>query len=131
MLRFLRSLLPSILAGALVGFVVLGIGGRVMMRIIAHWEGRVPVLTSGTVTGLLMGTIAGIAAGIVHGLLLRFITPALVRVAAFLVFCVLFTLYGVHDLLLRPKLLFIAIAVVYAILVEIVTKRTAQPATIV
>ncbi len=131
MLRFLRSLLPSILAGALVGFVVLGIGGRVMMRIIAHWEGRVPVLTSGTVTVLLMGTIAGIAAGIVHGLLLRFITPALVRVAAFLVFCVLFTLYGVHDLLLRPKLLFIAIAVVYAILVEIVTKRTAQPATIV
>jgi len=131
MLRFLRSLLPSTLAGALVGFVVLGIGGRVMMRIIAHWEGRVPVLTSGTVTVLLMGTIAGIAAGIVHGLLLRFITPALVRVAAFLVFCVLFTLYGVHDLLLRPKLLFIAIAVVYAILVEIVTKRTAQPATIV
>ena len=123
MLKFLRSLLPSVLAGALVGFVVLGIGGRVMMRIVAHWEGRVPVLTSGTLTVLLMGTVAGAAAGVVHGLLRLFIANSPSRIAAFLAFCVLFTLYGVHDLLLRPMLLFVAISVVYAITVDLVIQR--------
>jgi hypothetical protein len=106
-----------------VGFVVLGIGGRVMMRIIAHWEGRVPVLTSGTLTVLLMGTVAGAAAGIIHGLLLRLIARASIRIWTFLAFCVLFTLYGVHDLFLRPKLLFVAISVVYAVAVEVVIQR--------
>src|SRR4026209_1371528 len=114
MLKFLRSLLPSVLAGALVGFVVLGIGGRVMMRIIAHWEGRVPVLTSGTLEVLLVGTLAGAAAGIVHGLLRRFVASSPSRMAAFLAFCVLFTIYGVHNVLLRPMLLFGAVPAAYA-----------------
>jgi hypothetical protein len=56
MKTFLRSLLHSVLAGAATGFVVLGIGGRTMMRIIAHWEGRVPVLTlSGAFTVVMIG----------------------------------------------------------------------------
>jgi hypothetical protein len=123
MLKFARSLVPSVLAGAVVGFIVLGIGGRVMMRIIAHWEGRVPVLTSGTLTVLMMGTIAGVAAGIIHGVLLRFIVRTPIRVAAFVAICVLFTLRGVSGLLPRPKLLFIGITLVYAIAVELVTQR--------
>jgi hypothetical protein len=127
MLKFLRSLLPSVVVGAIVGLVVLGIGGRLIMRIIAHWEGRVPVLTpSGTFTIVMMGTIAGTAAGIIHGILQRSITRAPVRMAAFLVFCILFTLYGVKELLPRPKLLFVAIMLVYVILVEIITRQRAR-----
>ena len=38
----------SALAGVAIGFVILGIGGRVIMRVIAHWEGRVPAFTPGS-----------------------------------------------------------------------------------
>ncbi|HUQ19074.1 MAG TPA: hypothetical protein VM099_05625 [Gemmatimonadaceae bacterium] len=123
MRRFLRSIAPSVIIGALVGFVVLGIGGRIMMRIIAHWEGRVPVLTSGTVTVLLMGTLAGAFAGLAHGLLRRFVRNKAIRVGAFFVFCTLFTIRGVHGLLIRPQLLFITLTLVYCIAVEIVMLR--------
>ena len=127
MLKFLRSLLPSVVAGAIVGLVVLGIGGRLMMRIIAHWEERVPVLTSsGTFTIVMMGAIAGLTAGIIHGILQRSISRAWIRIAAFLAFCVLFTLYGVKDILTRPKLPFVAITVVYVILMEIITWQRAR-----
>ena len=126
MLKFLRSLLPSVVVGTIVGLVVLGIGGRLMMRVIAHWEGRVPILTpSGTFTIVMMGTIAGAAAGIIHGILQRSITRVPTRIAAFLAFCVLFTLYGVKELLPRPKLLFIAITLVYVMLVETITRQRA------
>jgi hypothetical protein len=128
MVKFLRSLVPSVLAGALTGLVVLGVGGRMMMRIIAHWEGRVPVLTpSGTFTVVMMGTIAGTAAGVIHGLLRRFVKNPSLRILAFLTICVLFTLYGVSGLLPRPRLLFVAITLVFAVLVEILTRRAGQP----
>ena len=127
MLKFLRSLLPSVVAGTLVGFVVLGIGGRLMMRIIAHWEGRVPAFTpSGTFTIVMMGVTAGLAAGTVHGILQRSIPRAWIQIAVFLVFCILFTLYGVKELLPRPKMLFVAITLVYVILVEIITRQRAR-----
>jgi len=119
-----RFILPSILGGAAIGLVVLGIGGRIMMRIIAHWEGRVPALTpSGTFTVVMMGTIAGIAGGLIHGLLRRFVSKAPIRIAAFLVVCILFTLRGVNDLLLRPRLLFVAIVLIYCVTLELVTRR--------
>lgn len=125
-MNFLRSLLPSVLAGAATGFVVLGIGGRTMMRIIAHWEGRVPVLTlSGAFTVVMMGTVAGIAAGLIHGLLRRFISQEPLRIAAFFAICVLFTLYGVKETLPRPKLLFVGITLVYCLVLELIMRRRA------
>ncbi|HLE55492.1 MAG TPA: hypothetical protein VJB15_00270, partial [Rhodothermia bacterium] len=69
-----RSVLRSAIAGAAIGFVVLGIGGRIIMRIIAHWEGRVPVLTpSGTLKVVMMGALAGLTGGVIHGLLRQFV----------------------------------------------------------
>lgn len=39
------------------------------MRIIAHWEGRVPAFTpSGTFTVVMMGALAGLGGGVAHGL---------------------------------------------------------------
>jgi hypothetical protein len=102
---------------------VLGIGGRIMMRIIAHWEGRVPVLTSGTLTVLLMGTLAGTLAGFAHGLLRKFVRNNAVRVAGFFLFCTLFTIRGVHGLLIKPQLLFVALTLMYCIIVEIAMLR--------
>jgi len=123
--KFLRSLIPTLVTGAIVGFIVLGIGGRVMMRIIAIWEGRVPVLTSGTIEVLFMGILAGVAGGLIYGILRWFIRRAVMRFPLFLAICVLFTLQGVSNILFRPKLLFVAITIVYCVLVEVAIGRLA------
>lgn len=114
----------SALAGAAIGLVVLGIGGRFIMRIIAHWEGRVPVLTpSGTFTVVMMGALAGLAAGVVHGLLRSFVTRTALRVALFVVFCVAFTWHGANALLPRPRLLFVALTLAYVVVLELISSK--------
>jgi len=114
----------SAVAGAAVGFVILGIGGRVIMRVIAHWEGRVPAFTfSGTFTVVMMGALAGVAAGVVHGLLRRFVPQTVIRVALFIVFCVAFTLHGVNALLPRPRLIFVALTLAYVVVLELVSLK--------
>ena len=51
----------DLLRGALLGVVILGIGGRLLMRVIAHMEGRIPVFTpQGSLNVVFMGTIAGL-----------------------------------------------------------------------
>lgn len=120
-----RLVLRSALAGAAIGLVVLGIGGRIIMRIIAHWEGRVPAFTpSGTFTVVMMGALAGLAAGVVHGLLRRFVARAPIRLLVFTVFCVAFTYHGVNALLPRPRLLFVALTLVYVAALEVVSLKT-------
>ena len=92
------------------------------MRVIAHMEGRVPVLTlGGTVTVLFAGTMFGLAAGAVHGMMRRFIHNILARNILFVVVAIAFTWRAVNDLLLRPRLMFVALTLVFAILLEYVT----------
>ena len=122
MRSFLRSLIQPVVTGAIVGFVVLGIGGRVMMRIIAIWEGRVPVLTSGTITVLFMGVVAGVAGGVIYGILRWWVKQPVVQFSVYLAICVLFTWRGVNELLFRPKLLFVAITIVYCVLLAGILK---------
>ncbi|MDP9176133.1 MAG: hypothetical protein M3O61_00470 [Gemmatimonadota bacterium] len=120
-----RSALWSALAGGAIGLMVLGVGGRVIMRVIAHWEGRVPGFTpSGTFTVVMMGALAGLAAGVVHGLLRRFVQRTAIRVFVFVVFCVAFTWHGVNALLPRPRLLFVALTLVYVAVLELISSRT-------
>ena len=105
-------------------YIAILIGGRFIMRIIAHWEGRVPVLTpSGTFTVVMMGALAGLAAGVVHGLLRRFVTQTGVRIALFVVFCVAFTWHGANELLPRPRLLFLALTLAYAVVLELISSK--------
>ena len=114
----------SALAGAAIGFVILGIGGRVIMRVIAHCEGRVPAFTpSGTFTVVMMGALAGLAAGVVHGLLRSFVTRTAIRVALFVVFSVAFTWHGANELLPRPRLLFVALTLAYAVVLELISSK--------
>ena len=112
------------LAGAAIGLVVLGVGGRIIMRVIAHWEKRVPVLTpSGTFTVVMMGALAGLAGGVVHGLLRRFIPRTPIRVALFVVICVAFTYRAVNELLPRPRLMFVALTLAYVAVLELVSSK--------
>jgi hypothetical protein len=120
-----RSVLRSAIAGAVTGLIVLGIGGRTIMRVIAHWEGRVPVLTpSGTFTVVTMGVLAGLAGGVVHGLLQRFVPRTPIRILVFSVVCVAFTYHAVNVLLPRPRLMFVALTLVYIAALELVSSKT-------
>ena len=115
-----RRVVMSGFTGSVLGLAILGAGGRGVMRVIANWEGRVPVLTlNGTLTVLFVATLAGTCGGIIYGTLKQVVANALVRNGGFLVFCVAFTLYAVKDILLRPKMLFVALILAYAIVLEL------------
>ena len=124
----MRSLFSSVarsaLIGAAIGIPLLGVAGRILMRVIAHWEGRVPVLTAGgTFTVIFAGTMFGLTAGTVHGLLMRFVRNGVVRNILFAIIAVLFTWRAVNVLLPRSRLMFVALTLVYAIALELVMNR--------
>jgi len=118
------SIVASGLMGAAVGLPILGLGGRGVMRIIAHWEGRIPAFTiSGTLSVVFVATLAGLAAGLVHGVLKRLIANSYIRNAVLLAICVAFTWRALNTLLPKPRLMFVALTVVYVLVLEIVTAR--------
>ncbi|MEO8193816.1 MAG: hypothetical protein ABI681_08185, partial [Gemmatimonadales bacterium] len=120
----LKAVGVSALIGGALGILVLGIGGRSIMRVIAHWEGRVPVLTlGGTVTVVFFGAMAGLAGGVVHGLLKSFVPNRVIRGAAFLLLCIAFTWRAVNALLPRSRLLFVALTLVYVIALEVINMQ--------
>lgn len=118
------TVLRSALIGAAIGLPILGVGGRGLMRIIAHMEGRVPVLTpGGTFTVVFAGTMFGLTAGAVHGIMRRYIHNILLRNVFFVLVCIGFTWRAVNALLPRPRLMFVALTLVYAVVLEVVTSR--------
>src|SRR5438045_9510190 len=75
--------------GALIGLIVLGIGGRILMRIIAHVEHR-PLFVftvAGTLSVVLAGTVAGLFAGLIYYVTRRFTKQPLLRTALFTTSC--------------------------------------------
>ena len=110
--------------GAVIGLPMLGVAGRGIMRIIAHMEGRVPVLTlGGTITVLFAGTMFGLAAGAVHGIMRRYIRGVFIRNILFVLIAVAVTWRAVNELLPRPRLMFVALTLVYAVVLEMVTAK--------
>ncbi len=109
-----------LIRGTLVGLFVLGIGGRLLMRVIAHMEGRTSVFTpEGTLTVVLAGTVAGAFSGLIYYVLRRFVRQPWLRTVAFIVVCELITWRGVHGLLPRPQLMFMALALVYLVIIDV------------
>ena len=114
-----------LLRGTLVGLVVLGIGGRLLMRVIAHMENRaVLVLTiQGTLTVLFAGTVAGALGGLIYYFLRRFVRQPRMRTLAFIAIYELIIWLGVHTLLPRPQLMFMALALVYLVIIDVMGRR--------
>ena len=115
-----------VLRGAIVGLFVLGVGGRLLMRVIAHREHRpMMVLTvPGTLTVLFAGTVAGLAAGLIYYLIRRFVRESLVRTAVFVLVCGLIAWRGVHGLLLVPQVMFMTLTLVFLIIIDAMGRRT-------
>src|SRR5687768_7189080 len=102
---------PSLIRATLLGLVILGIGGRALMRVVAHIQGQPPAFTiEGSIAVIFYGTVAGAFSGIVYYLLARFVTKQWVRTAAFMVICGLISWRGVSGLLPLPQLMFMSLA---------------------
>ena len=122
------GLRSDLLRGALLGLLILGIGGRLLMRVIAHMEGRVPAFTlPGSVTVVFAGTVAGLAAGLIYHLLRRFVRKPWIRTAAFIAICELISWRGVHGLLPLPQAMFMTLALVYLVIVDALGRHGAKP----
>jgi hypothetical protein len=118
------ELRSDLIRGTVLGLLILGIGGRLLMRVIAHMEGRIPVLTEGTITVLFAGTVAGAAAGLIYYLLRRFVRKPWIRTAAFITICELISWRGVSGLLPVPQAMFIALALVYLVMMDLLGRRS-------
>lgn len=116
--------------GAVVGLLVLGIGGRLLMRVIAHREQRPAMVFTipGTLTVLFAGTVAGFAAGLIYYVLRRFVQATWVRTIAFVAIWGLIVWRGVHGLLLVPQLMFMALALVFLAIIDVMGRRVPVPA---
>jgi hypothetical protein len=122
------ELRSDLIRGTLLGLLILGIGGRVLMRVIAHMEGRVPVFTpEGSVAVVFFGTVAGAASGLIYYLLRRFVRKPWLRTAAFITICELISWRGVSGLLPLPQAMFMTLALVYLVIVDLLGRRS-QPA---
>jgi len=122
------ALKSDLTRGTLLGLIILGIGGRLLMRVIAHMEGRTPVFTApGSVTVVFAGTVAGAFAGFIYYLLRRFVADPWIRTAAFIVICELISWRGVSGLLPLPQAMFMSLALVYLVIVDLVGRRSAPP----
>lgn len=125
------ELMRWLVRGAVVGLIVLGIGGRLLMRVIAHREHRPEMVFTvpGTLTVLLAGTVAGLVAGLIYYLLRRFVHSSGIRTVVFLVVCGLITWRGVHGILLVPQLMFMALALVFLVIMDAMGRRSAVVTT--
>ncbi len=122
------GLRSDLIRGTVLGLIILGIGGRLLMRVIAHMEGRTPVFTaSGSVTVVFAGTVAGAFSGLVYHLLRRFVGNPWIRTAAFILICELISWRGVSGLLPLPQAMFMSLALVYLVIVDLLGRRSPRP----
>jgi hypothetical protein len=122
------ELRSDLIRATLLGLIILGIGGRLLMRVIAHMEGRVPVFTpEGSIAVVFYGAVAGAFSGVIYHLLRRFVRKPWVRIAAFIAICELVAWRGVSGLLPLPQAMFMALALAYLVIVEVLG-RCSRPA---
>jgi hypothetical protein len=115
----------DLIRGTVLGLVILGVGGRLLMRVIAHMEGRTPVFTApGSVTVVFAGTVAGAFSGLIYHLLRRFIAKPWIRTTAFISICELVSWRGVSGLLPLPQAMFMSLALVYLVIVDVLGRRS-------
>jgi hypothetical protein len=119
------ALRSDLIRGTLLGLLILGIGGRLLMRVIAHMEGRVPVFTpEGSIAVVFFGTVAGASAGLIYYLLRRFMREPWMRTAAFIAVCGLISWRGVHGLLPLPQAMFMTLALAYLVTMDLIGRRS-------
>jgi hypothetical protein len=124
------TLRADLIRGTLLGMIILGIGSRLLMRVVAQMEGRVPVFTpEGSIAVVFYGTVAGAFSGLIYYLLRRLVRKPWVRTAAFITICELVAWRGVSGLLPLPQVMFMALALLYLVTVDVLGRRTRPAAS--
>lgn len=111
----------ALLLGAVVGLVVLGVGGRVAMRAIALANNTPPAFSiGGTATVVFLGAVSGAGGGLLYALLHRVVPRRrLVRSALFGVALVLLTLRGLRPIQPLSLEWFMPLALAYGVIVDV------------
>jgi hypothetical protein len=135
--RGARALVDEVLVGAGLGLVVLGGGGRAVMRGIAVMTDAPSALTvGGTVTVLAAGAAAGAAGALLHAVARAAAEwgaggRATVRVALFAALLALVTVRGLHGSPPRPAAAFWPLVLVYGVwLVRALARRARRGAAV-
>jgi hypothetical protein len=119
------ELRSDLIRATLLGMIILGVGGRLLMRVVAHMEGRPPAFTpEGSIAVVFWGALAGAFSGVIYHLLRRFVRKPWVRTAAFIAICELVAWRGVSGLLPLPQVMFMALALAYLIIVDVLGRRS-------
>jgi hypothetical protein len=132
----LRSLVRDAILGTAIGLAVLGVGGRIVMRVIALRTGAAPSFTLG---GTLSIVAAGAAAGAVGALLYALARTAArrlagghaaVRLLVFFVLLALVTLRGLHGSPPASAALFWPLVLVYGLALDRASTHLDAPSRI-
>ena len=117
------------LVGTVVGLLILGVGGRIAMRVIAHATNATPGFSlGGTMTVVLMGAASGAAGGVIYAVLARFVSDrALIRGAVFGVILTLLTLRGTSPSTPLTLSLFLPLAWMYGAVLDYLHRRRFVP----
>ncbi len=113
------------LVGVISGAVIHGLGGRIVMHIIAITTGRPPLTTvQGTINVTLFGAGFGILGAVIHLLLLRYFRWGTVwRDALFLIVLELITLRGLQGQMVPAAFLFLLTTALYWGVMILVSRR--------
>ncbi len=114
------DLRSDLIRATLLGFVILGIGSRLLMRVVALMQGTPPGWTfGGTMTVVFLGTVSGLGAGIIYHLLRRFVAKPWMRTAAYIAICGLISWRGVHGVPPLQQAMFMTLALAYLVVIDI------------
>lgn len=121
------DLKSDLIRGTLLGLVILGIGSRLLMRVVALMQGATPGWTfEGTMTVVFLGTASGFAAGLIYHLLRRFVEKPWLRTTAFIVICGLVSWRGVKGVPPYQQAMFMGLALVYLAIVDILGRLASR-----
>jgi hypothetical protein len=108
------------LAGIVLGLPILGIGGRIAMRVIAYATNAAPGFSLGGTMGVVsLGAVSGATGGVIYSLLARFLpNRAVLRALIFGVILVLLTLRGLSPATPLSLILFLPLTLLYGAAVD-------------
>ncbi len=78
-------------------------------------------------TVVFLGTASGFVAGVLYHLLRRFVARPWIRTTAFIVICGLISWRGVHGVPLDQQAMFMALALAYLIIVDVMGRLATRP----
>jgi hypothetical protein len=124
-----RAWISLIVVGAVIGTLLLGIGGRIAMRVIALSAGAPPGWSvGGTGTVLLLGALSGVLGALIR-LLSAWLVPGprWAETAIFSLALALLTVRGLRPVQALPFALFAPLVIAYGVMLETLWRRRAGP----